>query len=280
MPMYMDIHDVPGVKPEDVANAHTADMQIQGQYGVEYHKYWLNEETGKIFCLCSAPNAEAAKEVHRKAHGLVADRIIEVTPEIAEAFMGNPEIDPAGAAVLPNVAGSERDSGIRSVLFTDIVGSTNMTQQLGDERAMEVLAVHDEIVRGALAENSGREVKHTGDGIMAVFLSAAAAIRCGINVQQELHIYRDSKRGHPLQVRIGVAAGEPVERHNDLFGSTVQLAARLCSHAEPAQILVANVVAELCLGKGLSFNDMGLISPKGFEEPVHVRAVDWTVAET
>jgi class 3 adenylate cyclase len=276
MPMYMDIHEAKGVTAAEVAKAHEADMKIQGQHGVEYHKYWLNEATGKIFCLCSAPNAEAAVEVHRKAHGLVPNNIIEVKPELADAFMGATETNREGAAIVEGPNGNERDTGIRSVLFTDIVGSTNLTQQLGDELAMEILGVHDKAVREALAEHSGREVKHTGDGIMAAFLSAAAAIRCSIRVQKELSVYCDANPEHPLQVRIGVAAGEPVERNHDLFGSTVQLAARLCSHAEPKQILVSNVVAELCLGKGLAFEDLGLISPKGFEQPVHVHAVQWT----
>ncbi|MGH8369828.1 MAG: adenylate/guanylate cyclase domain-containing protein, partial [Gammaproteobacteria bacterium] len=154
--------------------------------------------------------------------------------------------------------------------------STNLTQQLGDELAMEILGVHDTAVRDALAEQSGREVKHTGDGIMAAFLSAAAAIRCGIQVQKELTAYCNANPDRPLHIRIGVAAGEPVERNNDLFGSTVQLAARLCAHAQPNQILVSNVVAELCLGKGLSFDDLGMISPKGFDQPVHVHAVHWS----
>ncbi len=222
-------------------------MRIQAQYGVEYHKYWLNDATGTLYCMCSAPNADAAKNVHREAHGLVADRIIEVTPELAEAFLGGTETNPGGAAILPGQKDGERDPGIRSVFFTDIVGSTDMTQSLGDDLSMEIVEAHDKIVREALAAHSGREVKHTGDGIMAAFFSAASAIRCGIQVQKALDTYRAAHPGHPLQVRIGVAAGEPVERHNDLFGSTVQLAARLCGHAEPAQILVSNVVAELCL---------------------------------
>ncbi|MGH8401226.1 MAG: nickel-binding protein, partial [Gammaproteobacteria bacterium] len=189
MPMYMDIHEAKGATVDAVAKAHEADMNIQGQFGVEYHKYWLNEETGKIFCLCSAPNAEAAIEVHRKAHGLLPNNIIEIKPELADAFMGATETNQEGAAIIEGPNGVERDTGIRSVMFTDIVGSTNLTQQLGDEVAMEILGIHDTAVRDALAEQSGREVKHTGDGIMAAFLSAAAAIRCGIQVQKELTAY-------------------------------------------------------------------------------------------
>lgn len=271
MPLYMDIHDVPGATLEEVAKAHMADMQTQDKYHVNYIKYWLNQKNGKVYCMCTAPSAEAAEAVHREAHGLVADRIVEVTPELAEAFMGAVDPDPNGAAMMPG--NGDHDPGIRTVFFTDIVGSTSMTQRLGDELAMELLAVHDRIVRQSLASNGGQEVKHTGDGIMAAFLSSASAIRCGMAVQQELARHCGAHPGQPLQVRIGLAAGEPLERQNDFFGSTVQLAARLCAHAEPEQILVSNVVAELCLGKGLGFRDLGEVPLKGFDQPMRVHCV-------
>ena len=78
MPLYMDEHDIPGVKAADVAGAHAADMQVQGKYGVDYRSYWVDEANGKVFCLIEAPNPEAATAVHREAHGLLADSINEV----------------------------------------------------------------------------------------------------------------------------------------------------------------------------------------------------------
>lgn len=276
MPMYMDIHEIKGATADAVAKAHRADVETQKKYGVEYHKYWLNESCGKIFCLCTAPSPEAAATVHREAHGLVAGKIIEVSPEIAEGFLGESEVNNAGAALVPGGAENQRDPGIRTVLFTDIVGSTELTQRLGDDAAMAVLQVHDEIVRNALRELSGREIKHTGDGIMASFFSAVAAARCATRIHRALTQYEQEKKGVPIKVRIGAAAGEPVEDHLDLFGSTVQLAARLCSHAQPQQSLVSNVVAELCIGKGLNFQDLGEISLKGFERPVRVHSIQHT----
>ena len=85
MPLYMDIHEIPGASPEDVAKAHTADVELQKKHGVEYVKYWFNESCGKIFCLVHAPSPEAAALVHKEAHGLLAERIIEVQPEIGRA---------------------------------------------------------------------------------------------------------------------------------------------------------------------------------------------------
>jgi class 3 adenylate cyclase len=273
MPTYMDIHDVPGATVAAVAIAHSADVETQDQYGVVYHKYWLNESQGKLYCLCTAPNPEAAMLVHREAHGMVADRIIEVAPEVAEGFLGGCEVDKGCAAIVPGSVSAERDPGIRTVLFTDIVGSTSLTQRLGDDGNMLLLKVHDTIVRSALAAFGGREVKHTGDGIMASFASAVAAVRCALQIQQQISEHSRVNTDLPVTIRIGAAAGEPVENNRDLFGSTVQLAARLCSHAKPEQSLVSNVVAELCIGKGLTFHDLGEVELKGFDSAQRIHAL-------
>ncbi len=278
MPLYMDIHEVAGATGEDLARAHAADVEAQRKYGVTYRKYWFNESRGKVFCLVDAPSAEAANSVHREAHGLVAERIIEVAPELAEAFLGGGEANPAGAVLVPGGTDVDRDPGIRTVLFTDIVGSTALTQRVGDNAAMAVLEVHDTIVHDAVVAAGGREVKHTGDGIMTCFVSAAAAVRCATQVQRELAQYEAEHSESSIKVRIGAAAGEPVQRHGDLFGSTVQLAARLCSHAQPQQVLISDAVAELCIGNALPFQDLGEILLKGFDHPIRVFAVDWVSA--
>jgi class 3 adenylate cyclase len=273
---YMDIHNMQGTTTVQVNQAHAADFEQQGKYGVEYLKYWFNESQGKAFCLVDAPSPEAAQLVHREAHGQMAERIIEVQPELVEAFLGGSETGPSGAALLPGAV-NVRDPAIRTVLFTDIVGSTD--EALGDDAGMALLSVHDRIVRDALAAADCREVKHTGDRIMASFVSAAAAVRCAVGVARALAKHQEEHTDYPLKVRIGVAAGEPVEREHDLFGATVQLAARLCSHAQPEQILVLNVVAELCLGKGLPFKELGDVSLKGFSRPVRVHVVEWSGAK-
>src|SRR5438093_5868803 len=250
-------------------------MVTQKKYCVEYTKYWVNENGKKVFCLAHAPSAEAAEQVHREAHGLMPDKIIEIQPELAEGFLGGVETNAAGAAVFPGGGADARDPGIRTILFTDVVNSTTLTQSLGDEAALAILGVHDTIVRDALSALGGREVKHTGDGIMASFVSAASAVRCAIQIQRELEKQAQKNSEHALKVRVGAAVGEPVEQHNDLFGSTVQWAARICAHAQPEQILVSNAIAELCLGKGLLFEDLGEVSLKGFGSPVRAHAAAW-----
>jgi class 3 adenylate cyclase len=269
MPLYMDIHELRGVTAEDVAKAHKADMAVQDRHGVNYLKYWVNESCGKVFCLADAPTEEAARLVHMEAHGLAPGRVIEVAPELAEGFMGGGTVNEGGAVVLPQ---GGLDSAIRTIVFTDIVDSTATIDQMGDDSVIEFIEVHDNIVRAALVALGGREIKHTGDGIMASFVSAVSAVKCAQRIQQELAA-DPSQLDRALRVRIGAASGEPVERHGDFFGSTVNLAARLCAHAQPEQILVSTAVVELCLGKGLRFRDLGEATLKGFGQPVRIHAV-------
>jgi len=274
MPLYMDIHTVdPETTWEDIAQAHFKDVAIQSDFDVEYLKYFYNQDCGKLFCLVEAPSAEAAKCVHEQAHGLLAEKLIEVDPDLVDSIIGNASPNAAGAAL---VAGPEkqRDSGVRTVMFTDMVGSTEMTSRHGDDVALAMLRVHDRIVRAALAEYDGREVKHTGDGIMAAFMSAACAVRAACHMQAALREHNEAGPQYPVDIRIGISAGEPVEDHNDLFGSTVQLAARLCAQAEPGQILVSDVITGLCIGKGLKFVDAGRCELKGFDRPIETHVVE------
>ena len=79
MPRFMDIHTIEGATSDAVAGAHQRDLEVQGQYGVNIVKYWFDESTGRVFCLADAPNKDATNQVHRAAHGLLADEIFEVT---------------------------------------------------------------------------------------------------------------------------------------------------------------------------------------------------------
>jgi adenylate cyclase len=128
-------------------------------------------------------------------------------------------------------------------------------------------------VRRALAGHGGREVKHTGDGIMASFSSVTAAVAFAVEVQEKL-IVRNETAEVPLHVGIGISAGEPVtDGDGDLFGAAVQLAARLCGVAEPGAITTSVAVRELCSGKPFSFADLGRIDLKGLSEPTQAYTV-------
>ena len=157
--------------------------------------------------------------------------------------------------MLPDQDG-RRDTGVRAVMFTDMVGSTEMTSRYGDDAAMAMLRVHDRIVREALkrqwrTRSQAYRRRHHGripfGGRAVRGRLPDAGGRCSE--------HNGGQPEFPVVVRVGISAGEPIEQSSDLFGSTVQLAARLCAQADPGQILVSSVVADLCIGKSLKFSD-------------------------
>ena len=274
MPLYMDIHTLPYATEEDLKQAHYADVEIAEKYGVRYLKYWFNEKTGKAFCLVQAPNPEACAKVHQESHGLVANKIIEVDGDLIGQFLDTGQETPWGAALLGSSPKPVADGGFRAILFTDIVESTSLTNRLGDAAALELLQVHNGLVRDALGNWNGREIKHTGDGIMASFVSPSGAVNCAIEIQRGFA----RKRGEgdeSISVRIGLSAGEPVEESDDIFGVAVQLAARTCSECQPDRVPVSNVIRELCVGKDITFLDRGEVQLKGFADPVQLHEVRW-----
>ena len=277
MPIYMDVHNkAQGLTVDDVVQAHMMDLEVQGKYGVKYLRYWFNPDAGKVFCLVEAPSVVAAVAVHEKAHGMLPDEIIEVEKTLVEAFLGSTE-ESADVATVPEEPGGKPvlDTALRTILFTDVEGSTAMTQRLGDDAAHRLVQEHNAIIRDALREHGGNEVKTIGDAFMVSFVSPRRAVECSIAIQRGLHEHIEQEPGQAIRVRAGLSAGEPVEEKQDFFGAAVQLAARACSHAQPGQILASSVIRDLCIGKSFPFKDVGAVPLKGFDEPVHLYEVQW-----
>jgi len=269
----MDFHKgLHGVSRDELKHIHQADLDVQDKHGVKIHKFWLNEEAGTVFCLMEGPDKESCAATHHEAHGMMACEIIEVQPSDVVLFMGDEKTNDFGMAVHTN---GQYDSSVRTFLFTDIVGSTDLTQAVGDTKAIAIIRKHNEIVRSSLISNNGKEVKHTGDGIMACFVSAFKAVNSARQIQKNLKDFRDKNPDYPLHVRIGLNTGEPVTEGDDFFGVAVQMAARLCNKAEPDQVLVSNIIKELCMGKDIDFIDKGQVELKGFSSPVLIYEVDW-----
>ena len=271
MPLYMDRHDGVTATTQELVRNHLRDIEVQRKYGALYVTYWFDQEAHTVFCLVDAPSTDAAEGVHREAHGSVANEIIEVDERALEEFMGR--IADTPAAIDPST--TDMQSPLRMILFTDMQGSVATTQRLGDAGAMELLRTHDALIRDALKAHKGSEVKHTGDGVMASFLSASQALESAIAIQRAFSAYNEQNPASPIRVRIGITAGEPIMEHQDLFGAAVQLASRICDCAEPSAILVANVIRELCIGKGFLFADSGETALRGFEDPVRLYEVSW-----
>ena len=162
---------------------------------------------------------------------------------------------------------AESAAGVtHTVMFTDLAASTATTQRLGDAAAQDLVRAHNAIVRTALEAHSGHEVKHTGDGIFAWFSAASKGLDCARAIQQSV-----TDLANPdLSVKIGLNAGEPIAEEDDLYGTAVQIAARVTDQANAGEIVCTNVVRELVAGKTYLFSEREPAALKGVEEPVRL----------
>ncbi len=166
-----------------------------------------------------------------------------------------------------------------TILFTDVEGSTALTDRLGDAKARGLLREHERIVREALKAHGGSEVKTMGDGFMTSFSSATKALECAIAMQRAF-AERNESAEEPIKVRIGLNAGEPIaeddpDGRSDLFGTAVILAARIATTAEGGEILASEAVRQIVAGKKFPFSDLGETTLRGFEDRVRIYQVSW-----
>ncbi len=167
-----------------------------------------------------------------------------------------------------------------TILFTDIEDYTRATDKLGDRDAHEIVRSHNAIVRRSLKHHGGHEIKHTGDGIMAYFLSARSALAAAVEMQRSVDEHNHSDPRARLKVRIGLNTGEPIVEAGDLYGTAVIVAARIADLAGGGQILVSDVVRQLAAGKGFVFHRVGKTQLEGIRQPVRLFEVDWHQADT
>ncbi len=166
---------------------------------------------------------------------------------------------------------SERGSKLLTLLFTDLVGSTELLARAGDERAQRIFGAHHRLLADAVAAHGGDEVKWLGDGLMVAFPSAADAVACAIAMQRAS---RRPVQGEHLAIRVGLNAGEALRDVTDYFGTAVVVARRLCDRAEGGQILCTDLVAGLLGGRpGFHFAELGRLELKGVAAPVPVLEV-------
>jgi len=269
MPIFIDRHFIEDATKQALTDAHEKDINIQDKYNCKFLTYWFDEKRNTAFCLVDAPNKHAIHSAHDEAHGDVPHEILEVDPRIVQSFLGrmsDPEPDEETGEV-------EHDSAYRAIMFTDLKDSTLMTSIHGDEKALHLLHIHNAIVRNALRKYEGGEIKHTGDGIMASFPIIPNAVRCAKEIQEGFKSHNSKHPQETLYVKIGISAGEPIEEHGDLFGSAVQLSARLCSLANAEETIVSQRVKDSCKGSGLVLEDSSLAELKGFLEKEKVYKV-------
>lgn len=221
-------------------------------------------ELGRCASAAGSPSAdvaalfaEAVRDFDRLSmHGWVAR-----ADEIAQ---------PLGFSVLA-AHGADRS---RAIYTDDVVGSTESNWRLGDTVYLEQLRVHDRLVRARLREFGGQEIKHTGDGVNAVFADPVDAVRCALAVQRDIDAWQRSEPGLALQIRSGLAYGPVIPSGGDFFGLVQSEAARLCGLAAPGEVLAtAAVVAGLPAGAAL-VKPLGPSELKGLPDPIEVFHLD------
>lgn len=215
---------------------------IAKRFGEKYEEYLLEPGYARMF----------------RAGGTAMDDFLAGNTNIGDALTKAVE-------AFKNPDEAKKGAGPVAVLFTDIVGSTKLTQQLGDAGAQKLVHLHNDVVRRALKEYRGTEVKHTGDGIMASFPMSSDAVLAGIAIQRSLNQARAKDPSILLHLRVGINAGEPIAENGDLFGTTVQIAARICDKAPSDGVMVSQLVKDLSQGKA-QFENKGTFELKGVSE--------------
>jgi len=212
------------------------------------------------------PLVERALALKLRAQGVAKDAFKTSIDRVEAAVQREPVDLRAHAA----------PDGTVTILFSDIEGSTAMTERLGDQRWLDILHAHNAIVREQVACHGGFEVKSQGDGFMLAFQSARRGLRCAVALQRAFAAYGQQHPDEPVRVRIGLHAGEVIKKADDFFGKNVILAARIAEQAKGGEILVSALLRELAESTGeFTFGETRSVHLKGLTGARQIAAVVW-----
>jgi DNA-binding CsgD family transcriptional regulator len=242
MALYMDRHELLNATPEELAQAHICDLQVQDKYGVRFVTYWYHQRAGTGFCLVEAPDRGAAEAAHRDAHGNLACEIIEVEWSSVEGFLGRIR-EPAPGEVW-------EENPLRAIVCTDLDQSV-VSQDAGKK-----------LVRRALKARGALDVDE-GGGVLGCFPSVQAALEYGLAMQESFSPLASFYSRLPIKPRIGIAVGEPVYQGFGLFGAITQVAVNLCSLAHPGETLVSGEVQAHAEGSHYLLDAAGTLGGEG-----------------
>jgi len=240
MPIYMDAHKLSSVTAKDVAEAHQSDLIHQAEFGCKCLTYWFDPGKNSAFCLIEAPEKDAVKKLHSKSHGLIPNKIIEVSSSVVESFLGRIQ-DPEDATISNDGLRVFTDPSFRILLITQIYDPILLQHQLGIEKANGLISHHNSIVRKHIMIYEGSEAQHGIDGSIASFTSASKALTCALAIQKEVH----AQNTNVLGFRMSINGGEPVGSNSNLFGDTIQFAKYLCAITDNNRVAVSSTVKEL-----------------------------------
>lgn len=235
MPIFMDLHIVPGVNAKAVAEAHSRDVYLEKDHSCTCLTYWIDELRGHVFCLIDAPSKESVYELHNRSHGLVPHKIIEVQSNFVESFLGR-ITDPDSGEYTDTGLLLLDDTSYRIILCVNTEDAVLLHHQLGLQQATKKVEEQNTAIRDEIKKHAGKEALHDGWEIIGSFISAEKAVSCALQIQHKLN----QLSAHGFAVRIH--AGEPIAQTDELFGDSLQLLRnmRLMAVKQPV-VITANV---------------------------------------
>ncbi|NCO64556.1 MAG: DUF4242 domain-containing protein [Flavobacteriales bacterium] len=250
MPVYMDLHIVPGISAKDAAQAHYEDLKVQDQYGCKCMTYWVDENRESAFCLIEAPDKEAVIQMHNKAHSLIPHEIIQVDSKIVEAFLGRIH-DPTFFSELINPEIKIfNDPAFRIILICKTLDLQFAYMKFGNDKAKQIVNEFKNIFKTTIESFNGSEVKFRNDLNIGSFVSVSQALKCALSLNRNLNLSKDL-----TDFKISLHAGTPVEGSESIFGSTIQFAEDLCLVSSRSKVILSPLIKDLCMDNNdMTFN--------------------------
>jgi AraC-like DNA-binding protein len=217
--------------------------------------YWIDEGRESIFCLIEAPDKDAVKEMHHKAHGLIPHKIIEVSSTVVQSFLGR-IYDPEEAETSQDGLKVFTDPSFRILLVTKLTDPVLLQFKLGKEKAAELLEEHNKLVRKNIALHNGSEVENKGSGFIISFNSAVKAVCCALAIRQDM----PDTNANAIGLKITITGGEPIEKSDKLFGNAIQSAQYLCGITKFFRVAMASSVKELVVKDNLHNKGNGILT--------------------
>lgn len=235
MPLFMDRHDGLDATAKSLAEAHQQDLKVQKKFSCKAHTYWYDEGKQIAFCLIEAPDKKSVEEMHRNSHGLVPNHIVEVQSKIVEYFLGR--ISDPDFVNTPEQFINE--TAFRSILYIDCKRMLLKSKSLINSEP-ELNKILNDVIRPALNDFNGIEIKINNEGLMASFTSVTKSLNCALKIQKRIGELNKESENHKIIASIGLSTGYPVANGDDFFGETVLLAKRLSEIANGQNIILSN----------------------------------------
>jgi AraC-like DNA-binding protein len=235
MPLYMDRHDGLNATAKSLAEAHQLDLKVQNKFRCKAHTYWYDEDKQIAFCLIEAPDTKAVENMHRNSHGLVGNQIIEVQSNIVEYFLGRIS-DPA---TVNHTEQFINETAFRAILYIDCkhIITKSKSSKYSEQGLSKIL---NDVIRPALNEFNGIEIKINNEGMMASFTSVTKSLQCAMKIQKRISEMNKKSKSCEIVASIGLSTGYPVTNGDDFFGETVLLAKRLSEIANGHNIVLSS----------------------------------------